>query len=189
MGLNIGVTQDVSFVNDTGDREACKKRWFVAETKMYHEKKVRDVLTKMGIECFLPSQIVLRQWKHRKTKVEQLLIPMKVFVHIEERDKFRVLNLHLVTRFMREWNKTTPVVVPDDQMSQFMFMLNYTEKPVCFSETVLELGVRVRVVRGPLQGLEGDFIATNGVSKIRVGMDFLGYISVEVPIEDIQVIR
>lgn len=189
MESNINMIKCVSLENDTSDREACNKRWYVAETKMYHEKKVRELLTKMGIECFLPSQIVVRQWKYRKTKVEELLIPMKIFVHIGAHDKLRVLSLHLVTRFMREWNKTTPVIVPDDQMSRFMFMLNSAASPISFCETALEVGMRVRVVRGPLRGLEGDFIAVGGSSKIRVGMDVLGYISVEIPIEDVQEIK
>lgn len=189
MELNEDVTPCISPVNDTDEREARNKRWLVAETCMHHEKKVRELLTKMGIECFVPSQFFVRQWKYRKSKIEQLLIPMKVFVHVEERERLKVLNLHLVTRFMREWKKTTPVVIPDDQMSRFMFMLHSAENPVHFFESPLEPGVRVRVVRGPLQGLEGDFISMGGHSKISVGMDVLGYICVEIPMEDVEEVR
>lgn len=189
MKLNEDMTSCISPVNDTDERAARNKRWLVAETSIHHEKKVRELLRKMGIECFLPSQFLVRQWKYRKTRIEQLLIPMKVFVHIAEHEKARVLNLHLVRRFMSEWKKTTPVVIPDDQMSRFMFMLNSAENPVHFFESSLEPGVKVRVVRGPLQGLVGDFLSMDCHSKIRVGMDVLGYICVEIPMEDVEEVK
>lgn len=53
-------------MSDTDDREAHKKLWFVLETRMNHEKKARDQLTKLGIECFLRSQKVERQCESKK---------------------------------------------------------------------------------------------------------------------------
>ena len=175
-----------SAVNDTDDREARKRYWFIVETRMNHEKKVREQLTKIGVECFLASQLHVRQWKYRKTTIEHILIPMKVFVYISQAEKSKVLELLLVTRFMQDCSTRGPVIIPKDQMDQFMFVLKFAEEKVVINESTLIPGVQVRVLQGPLQGLVGDFISQSGSSKIRVLIDVLGSVSVDISIEDIE---
>ena len=50
-----------------------EKRWLAAYVKMHHEKRVRDRLTELGIENFLPVQNEVRQWSDRKKRVERVL--------------------------------------------------------------------------------------------------------------------
>ena len=43
--------------------------WHAVFTASRAEKKVRDRLEELGMECFLPVQTVLRQWTYRKSRV------------------------------------------------------------------------------------------------------------------------
>src|SRR5690349_12724362 len=56
------------------------KKWLVFYTKSRHEKKVKELLEKNGMEVFLPMQRQLRQWSDRKKKVEVLLFNSYIFV-------------------------------------------------------------------------------------------------------------
>ncbi|WP_369678142.1 transcription termination/antitermination NusG family protein, partial [Bacteroides sp. CAG:189] len=42
------------------------KSWLAAYVRLHHEKKTRDRLTAMGIECFLPVQEEIHQWSDRR---------------------------------------------------------------------------------------------------------------------------
>jgi len=59
-----------------------QKAWHVVYTRSRAEKKVYADLTAQGIECFLPVQKQLRQWKDRKKWVEMPLMPGYCFVYI-----------------------------------------------------------------------------------------------------------
>lgn len=179
-------SQNISSVNDTDDREAHRKYWFVLETRMNHEKKTRDQLTKLGFECFLASQKVERKWKTRKKIIEQLLIPMKVFVRINMQTRLQVLELPSVLRFMHDRTTGMSVVIPDDQMSQFRLMIEASEKPILVADLKAEPGQLVRVKNGPLEGLEGCYITHDGRSKVKIELDILGSVCVDVPFEDIE---
>ena len=69
--------------NGTGEGVAHSKRWYVAMVRMHHEKKVAERLDKMGIENFVPVQQEIHQWSDRRKKVEAVLLPMMVFVHVD----------------------------------------------------------------------------------------------------------
>lgn len=175
-----------SFVNDTNDRAAYTKHWYVVETRMNHEKKLRDQLTNMGVECFIASQIIERQWKYRKKKIEQLILPMKVFVCIEKRERRALLDMSLIIRFMHERNSPTPLIIPTEQMNPFMKMLKCSSSPVSMDGSKLESGCKVRVIRGSLQGLEGSVISHEGRSKLKIEMNMFGAVCVEIALEDIE---
>lgn len=178
--------KNYSTVDDTDGHEVYRKYWFVLETRMHHEKKVRAQLEDLNIECFLPSQIVERAWKYRKKKIEQLLLPMKVFVHISKQDKLKVLQLSSVYRFMYDRVKLDSVIIPDDQMSQFMLMLRASSEEVQFCEDDMEPGVRVRVKSGPLSGLDGCVICQNGRSRFKIEVSVFGSVCVEISKDDIE---
>ena len=56
--------------------------WHAVFTASRAEKKVRDRLEELGVECFLPVQTVLRQWTYRKSRVVVPVIAGLVFVRV-----------------------------------------------------------------------------------------------------------
>lgn len=78
--------------------------------------------------------------------------------------------------------ESTPAVIPDEQMDRFRFMLDYSPEAVEMCSAPLAPGDAVKVIKGPLAGLEGELITVNGKSKVAVRLDMLGCAHVDVPI-------
>ena len=139
----------------------------------------------MGIETYLPVQRQIRQWSDRKKEIDQVLTPMMLFVHVDSQEQKEVLMLSSVSRYMVLRNEHAPAVVPDIQMERFMFLLDHSEEAVNIGET-LQAGDPVRVVKGPLKGLKGEFVSVNGKTKIAVRIDLLGTASVDISADSVE---
>lgn len=161
------------------EKATSDRRWLAAYVKMHHEKKVRDRLGEMGIECFLPVQEEVRMWSDRKKKVERVLIPMMIFVHVNSDEQRSVITLPSVMRYMVLRGEHAPTVIPDMQMEQFRFMVDFSDSPVSFGSQQLCPGEKVRVIKGSLAGLEGELITVDGKSGIAIRINQLGCAMVE----------
>lgn len=157
-----------------------EKRWLAAYVKMHHEKKVRDRLTVMGVENFLPVQEEVRQWSDRKKKVERVLIPMMIFVRVDSREQRSVITLPSILYYLTLRGEHTPTEIPTDQMERFRFMLDHSDTAVNFSANDLQPGEKVHVIKGPLTGLEGELITMEGKSRIIIRIEQLGCAEVEI---------
>ena len=159
-----------------------KKRWLVAQVRIYHEKKTSERLTKMGIENYVPVQRKTHLWSDRRKQIDHIVIPMKIFVRVDAQEQKDVLMLSAVSRYMVLHGESAPAVIPDTQMEKFKFMLDYSEEAVNMSNAPLSPGEKVRVIKGPLRGLEGELVTLNGKTKIAVRLDMLGCASVDMPV-------
>lgn len=158
------------------------RQWLVAYVQSCLEKKTAQRLAAMGIECYLPVQSEIRQWSDRRKRVERLVIPMMIFVHVTPQERPLPLSLQAVSRYMVLRGESTPAVIPDEQMDRFRFMLDYSPEAVEMCSAPLAPGDAVKVIKGPLAGLEGELITVNGKSKVAVRLDMLGCAHVDVPI-------
>ena len=150
------------------------KSWLAAYVRLYHEKKTRDRLTAMGIESFLPVQEEIHQWSDRRKKIERVVIPMMIFVHVDPAERAEVLTLSSVSRYMVLRGQSTPAVIPDEQMERFRFMLDYSEEAIEVCSSPLAPGEQVR--------LEGELVTIDGKSKVAVRLDMLGCAHVDMPV-------
>lgn len=158
------------------------RQWLVAYVQSCLEKKTAQRLAAMGIECYLPVQSEIRQWSDRRKRVDCLVIPMMIFVHVTPQERPLPLSLQAVSRYMVLRGESTPAVIPDEQMNRFRFMLDYSPEAVEMCSAPLAPGDAVKVIKGPLAGLEGELITVNGKSKVAVRLDMLGCAHVDVPI-------
>lgn len=158
------------------------RQWLVAYVQSCLEKKTAQRLAAMGIECYLPVQSEIRQWSDRRKRVDRLVIPMMIFVHVTPQERPLSLSLQAVSRYMVLRGESTPAVIPDEQMDRFRFMLDYSPEAVEMCSAPLAPGDAVKVIKGPLAGLEGELITVNGKSKVAVRLDMLGCAHVDVPI-------
>jgi len=164
---------------DDEEKATSDRRWLAAYVKMHHEKKVRDRLREMNIECFLPVQEEIRLWSDRKKKVERVLIPMMIFVYVNSDEQRSVITLPSVIRYMVLRGEHTPTVIPVAQMEQFRFMIDFSDTPVRFESQPLRPGEKVRVIKGSLAGLEGELIIADGKSGVAIRINQLGCAMVE----------
>ena len=85
-------------------------------------------------------------------------------------------------RYMVLRGQSTPAVIPDEQMERFRFMLDYSEEAIEVCSSPLAPGEQVRVIKGPLAGLEGELVTIDGKSKVAVRLDMLGCAHVDMPV-------
>ena len=80
-------------------------------------------------------------------------------------------------------------VIPDLQMERFKFMLDYSEEAVEMCSTPLAPGEMVRVIKGPLAGMEGELVNVDGRSKVVVRLEMLGYAGVDMPVGFVEAVK
>ena len=170
-----------SLVNGTNDREARPKRWVAALVQMNCEKKVATKLDKLGIENYVAIQTEEHQWSDRKKKINRVVIPMVVFIRLvkDEEDKFR--RLSFILKFITyPGSKELATPIPDEQIDKLKFLLHNADAKVSIIEN-LKVGDKVRLVRGPMKGLEGElsYIEENK-PIVAIRIDGLGYACVSV---------
>lgn len=153
--------------------------WLVAYVRSCMEKKVANQLSEMGIEHYLPIQSEIRQWSDRKKKIDRLVIPMMIFVRVTTKERPLPLKLSAISRYLVLRGEHTPAVIPDEQMKRFRFMLDYSPQAIEFCPTPLGPGDTVRVIKGPLAGLEGELVNQNGKCMVAVRLNMLGCATVE----------
>jgi len=170
-------------------------KWFIAIVNNRSEKTTAEKLTKLGVENYLPTQEELRVWKNgKRTKIEKVMIPSKIFIHCTERKRRELVNLPFIFRFMTNRSGTLNsagnkplATVPDDEIKQLKFMLRVSDANVTFTEQFVK-GEKVEVLRGPLKGFVGEIIqdAEGTTSRLYINIDFLGSAFVEIDSNDVK---
>ena len=165
------------------------RHWYVAYVRMHHERKTAEKLKSMGIGSFVPIREEIHQWSQRRKKVKVVLTPQMVFVHATPQERMDTLLLPSISRYLVLRGEHTPAIIPDEQMKKFMFMVDYSEEAVHMYSSPLETGQKIRVVKGPLTGLEGELLEVDGKQKVVVRLDLLGCIGADMPIGFVEPIR
>ena len=125
--------------------------WFVVITRWGQWKKISERLTALRVRHFIPSTY-------------------NTLVFFQT-SKERALNLvnagEIKGRFIVDHSTRSILEVPEKQMEAFIrVVMEYPDTPVS-SEFPITKGTRVRVVRGPLKGIEGEVEETpNGVQLV-----------------------
>lgn len=148
------------------------KYWYVIYTKSRQERIVEKWLKEKGIECYLPIQKKLRQWKDRKKWVETPLINSYVFVRIgNDKEYMDALQTDRVVCFVTFEGKAARV--PDKQIEAIKLILA-TEADLEVTSENFEQGDEIEVKAGPLKGLEGSLVNVKNKHKVRVRIDHIG---------------
>jgi len=156
------------------------KKWYVVYTRSRAEKKVFQELQFKNIECYLPLQKKLRQWKDRKKWVEMPLIPGYCFVHIGRHEYDVVLQTNHVVGYVTFEGKA--VVIPGEQISGLKQMLKQYEFDVAVSPGNLKKGKVVEIIAGALSGLCGELVQIRGKNRFILRIEQINTIfHVEIP--------
>lgn len=91
------------------------------------------------------------------------------FVHVTPQERPLPLTLQAISRYMVLRGESRPAVIPEEQMERFRFMLDYSPEAVEICSTPLAAGDAVKVVKGPLAGLEGELVMIGGKAKWQSG--------------------
>ena len=156
--------------------------WFAAYTCARHEKSVARQLEDRDVDCFLPLYKSWRRWADRRKQIELALFPSYVFVHIDSRERLRVLQLPGVVRLV-SFNGS-PAALPDSEIEGLRSGLE--QGVYAQPHPYLRTGNRVRVVRGPLSGTSGILVRKKDKFRFVISIDVLmRSVAVELNTEDI----
>ena len=181
--------QSESIVPVTTDREAHSKRWIAALVQSCLEKRVGERLDKLGVENYIPTQTVIRQWSDRKKKIERVVIPMIVFIRTDEMTERRLRMQTYIRKILSYPGQWKAAVIPDAQIDRLKFMLRHAESSVELLEQTLQVGETIRVARGPLKGLEGEICQVQpDKPMVAIRIDCLGYACVSIDKSDLEII-
>ena len=165
-----------------GSSVARSKRWLVAIVRICHEKKNRvSGLRKWGSKISFQFNKKSINGATAVKIVDRVLLPMMIFVHVDLQEQKEVLTLSSISRYMVLRGESTPAVIPDQQMLRFKFMLDYSDETISMSTSPLAPGEKIRVIKGPLAGLEGELVHVSGKSKVAVRLTMLGCACVDIP--------
>jgi len=125
--------------------------WYAAYTCPRHEKSVAEQLTGRGVEFYLPLYETVSRWKDRRVRLSLPLFPGYVFVRIPLRERLRVLGVPSVVCLVGFNGRPAPL--PEEEIEKL-------RNGLCTSlraepHPYLNVGRRVRIIRGPLEGFEG----------------------------------
>ena len=146
------------------------KYWYALHVRSRHEKKVATLLEQKQIEVSLPLVQVIRQWSDRKKLMQEPLFRGYVFTRISfQYSRFQVLETHGAVRFAGIGKRITPI--PDVQMYWLDTALREIQDVQLAK--AFPIGRHVKVISGPLRGIEGVVQYTSSTSRLVVWFDAL----------------
>jgi transcription termination/antitermination protein NusG len=156
--------------------------WYALRTKSRHEKLVRDQLDKQGIEPLLPTVKRLSQWKDRKKEIELPLFSGYCFVRFGQEEKLPVQKVVGVVEVVGSGSRPEPI--PDEEIESLKTLMTsvlpYDPHPY------LHEGMKVEVVRGPLQGVHGILLRKEKRHRLVIGVRVIQQAAVvEIDVNDV----
>jgi transcription antitermination factor NusG len=148
----------------TGDGE-----WFAVQTKPRHEKQVAVELKEKGVEVFLPLLQAVHQWSDRRRLVEVPLFSSYLFVRLQQwrEERLTVLRTQGALRFIG--SRGEGASVPEEEIEAVQTLLR--ERVAFTSCPFVNIGQRVRIRGGSLDGLRGILTAVNDDRSLIVSVE------------------
>jgi transcription antitermination factor NusG len=159
--------------------ETCSK-WLIVYTYPKAERKVRNTITQLGIESFLPLMKVIRQWSDRKKKLEVPLFPNYVFVKIDPNKRFELLKIHGLVRFVTFDGR--PAEITDDKIDSMKRIVSGDSAIRMEQFDNCQIGSKMRIVHGHFSGIEGYLLREYGNNRFVIQVDILKKaVSIDIP--------
>ncbi len=143
--------------------------WYATYTRSRHEKSVADQLQQRSVECFLPLYEAKRKWKNGTFKVQFPLFPGYLFVHIPLQQRLKVLQVPGVVSLVGFNGLPAPLPQAEIEMIRCALQKGIAAEP----HPYLKVGTRVRIISGPMEGLEGILLRKKGKPRVVVSVDLI----------------
>ena len=144
------------------------RSWYVARTRHGAELGVRDRLAALGTEHFVPT-VRSRGWRGRT--IEKPAVNCLVFVRATQAEALELVHARgLRADYIFDCATHRLMIVPDKEMDDFRRVLDLSPDAGGLVDKPLEQGERVRVTKGPLQGIEGRVVTQQGRHYVVVSL-------------------
>ena len=139
---------------------------------MNQELLIKKKLDELGIENFLPLEEQVQDTPLGRKTIRVLLIHGMIFIRTDKVTSFSLINeysLNIV--YLKDLEGRRSLIVPDKQMEDFMFLLDFSPDGIEILNKDLKRGDRVRVIKGPLQGLMGELVRLRGHKRVVIRLE------------------
>ena len=158
-------------------------RWFVCHTKPRCEKKFAALLTVEKFDHYLPLVQSIRRYGTQTKKFTKPLFPGYVFTQVTPEKKTRIYQQDLLVRAMMVENEAVFLRQLEDVKLICASGLEASLRPL------LKKGTHVKVLSGPLAGLEGFVDDPANPRGIVVSVDVLQQgLLVYLPLENLKLL-
>ena len=124
------------------------RKWHAVYTKPRHEKKAVERLSINDFDVFCPMIITMKQWSDCKKKIRTPLLPYYIFVHVNEKEKSKVLEDHLALNYIYWLGK--PAIIRDHEIDRLKVLIS-KEKIQGFEIKKLKIGEEISINKGYLK--------------------------------------
>jgi transcription antitermination factor NusG len=147
----------------------CIENWYAVHTRARHERIVARRLTEQGVTTFLPLVTEVHRWSDRRKSVELPLFGCYVFVRLAPsgEERLRVLRIDGVFKFVGARGLGTPIA--EAQIDAVRTLIG--QQIPWSAHPFLQIGQRVRVRGGALDGVEGILLSRNDDDTLVVSID------------------
>jgi transcription antitermination factor NusG len=172
--------------NVTHPTRQSEQHWYAAYTCAQHEKRVAEQLAKREVEHYLPLYCSVRRWKDRRVRLTLPLFRGYVFVRLALQDRLRVLQIPSVVRLIGFGG--LPTALPEEEVE--ILRCGLADRLHAEPHPFLTVGRRVRIVRGPLAGLEGILRCKKNNFRLVVSVELIQRaFAVDVDAADVQPVQ
>ncbi|MDR1762933.1 MAG: UpxY family transcription antiterminator [Dysgonamonadaceae bacterium] len=149
-------------------------QWYAAKVRYQIEKKVRTYLDEKEIEHFIPFRDVVVEHNGRRLKKNRPVLPGFIFLKADKKTALAVpVESNLKMSFIRNPETGLLITIPEKQMRDFMFVLDFSEDAIRLENKDLRRGDRVRVIKGDFVGIEGELVRIKGHKRVVVRLEGL----------------
>jgi len=141
------------------------RQWYVLHTKSRREKKLAQRCNMMGIPVYLPLRKSVTMCKGRRHVADVPMFPGYLFAYLQQEERAEVYRT----------GHTANVIQVFDQQGLLADLRNVREageRGICLvPDRAVTRGTRVRIIDGPLMGLEGVVRTRKGKTRLVLSVD------------------
>lgn len=159
-----------------------KRDWYVLHVKPRTEKKVMSYISHWGYFGHLPTYTKITKIQRRKIRRELPCFPGYVFARLSPEERVTMLKTNLIVQ-------TIHVERPRPMIHQLRQIARAARKaPAMKPANMCRIGEYVKIVSGPLYGVEGYVVRYGREASLCLNVEILGAaVEVSVSTEDIMV--
>lgn len=147
-----------------------KRYWYAVYTRPRWEKKVALLLEAKGVEYYCPLNKLVKQWSDRKKIIMEPLFKSYVFVRVEEKQKWGLMDITGIINYVHYLGK--PARIRDSEIETVKRFLNEFES-VDVMESAAPVNSKVKIRQGVLRNYHGILLEIKG-NRASVRIESMG---------------
>lgn len=158
-------------MNESADNLLPGKSWYASIVRPRSEKLVSRLLSRKGIESYVPLTERTRHYASKTRKTQITLLPGYVFVYIYNSEIIKVIEIDHVYKIISFEGKPAKI---NQHEIDFLKVVTGEEFHAEKAEENLILGDQVILMSGQLSGIKGRLVDHEGKGRVQVELETIG---------------